>query len=101
MTHDDAFLRDIAAEPADDLPRQVYADWLDEHGDPERAEFIRADVEYARLPAGDPRHGPLKGRRRFLLERHTAEWTAPLAGIVEGWQYRRGFVEEVTLSAAA
>src|SRR5262249_51187264 len=28
--------------------RLVYADWLEEHGQPERAEFIRAQVELAR-----------------------------------------------------
>ena len=31
----------ICAGPRDDLPKLVFADWLDEHGDPERAEFIR------------------------------------------------------------
>jgi uncharacterized protein (TIGR02996 family) len=29
-----AFWRAIIASPDDDLPRMVYADWLDEHGDP-------------------------------------------------------------------
>ena len=40
-----AFLRAIAASPADDTPRLVYADWLDDHAisdaDRARAEFIR------------------------------------------------------------
>src|SRR5205823_3346972 len=31
----------IADAPDDDAPRLVYADWLDEHGQPERAEFVR------------------------------------------------------------
>jgi uncharacterized protein (TIGR02996 family) len=43
---EEAFLRAIAAAPADDAPRLVYADWLDEHGDP-RAEFLRAEVAFA------------------------------------------------------
>jgi uncharacterized protein (TIGR02996 family) len=42
-----AFLAAIRASPADDLPRLVYADWLDEHGQPERAEFIRVGCELA------------------------------------------------------
>jgi uncharacterized protein (TIGR02996 family) len=46
-----AFLRAIIAEPADDLPRLVYADWLDEHGEPERAEFIRVQCA---IPNTDP-----------------------------------------------
>jgi serine/threonine-protein kinase len=41
MSDDDAFLRAIADAPDDDAPRLVYADWLDEHGQPDRAEFIR------------------------------------------------------------
>lgn len=38
------FLRAIIDRPDDDLPRLVFADWLDEHGDGERAEFIRLQV---------------------------------------------------------
>jgi uncharacterized protein (TIGR02996 family) len=35
-----AFLRAILADPHDSLPRLVYADWLEERGDP-RGEFLR------------------------------------------------------------
>lgn len=38
----------VRAAPSDDLPRLVAADWLDERGEPERAEFIRLQVEAAR-----------------------------------------------------
>jgi uncharacterized protein (TIGR02996 family) len=41
-------LKAVAADPDDDLPRLVFADWLDEHDEPERAEFIRVQVERAR-----------------------------------------------------
>jgi len=42
-THPDwnALLAGIVAHADADLPRLVAADWLDEHGDPERAAFIR------------------------------------------------------------
>ncbi|MBN9518001.1 TIGR02996 domain-containing protein [bacterium] len=47
-----AFLRAVRAEPSARTPRLVYADWLDDRGDP-RAGFIRH--EEARPPAGtDP-----------------------------------------------
>ena len=36
-----AFERAILAAPNDDAPRLVYADWLDERGDPEFAEALR------------------------------------------------------------
>jgi len=31
-------------------PRLILSDWLDEHGDPDRTEFIRVQCELARLP---------------------------------------------------
>src|SRR5436190_9976773 len=37
----------IRANPLDDTPRLVYADWLQEHGDDERAEFIRVQCAAA------------------------------------------------------
>jgi uncharacterized protein (TIGR02996 family) len=40
VTEEEALLRAIDASPADQLPRLVYADWLDDRGDP-RAEFVR------------------------------------------------------------
>jgi len=59
---DEAFLRAIAAAPADDAPRLAYADWLDERGDP-RAAFVRAEVALARSgPTADGRAGLLKRR---------------------------------------
>jgi uncharacterized protein (TIGR02996 family) len=49
-TDGDVLLQAILAEPADDLVRLAYADWLDEVGDEaerSRAEFIRVQVELA------------------------------------------------------
>ncbi len=51
MTHHPeaaAFLAAIAANPDDDTPRLIFADWLDEHGEPERAEFVRCQIELAK-----------------------------------------------------
>lgn len=42
-------LRTIIDDPESDTPRLVFADWLDEHGEPERAEFIRVQIELARI----------------------------------------------------
>ena len=43
MTSDeDALLRAIAADPGGELPRLVYADWLDENGRPEQANVLRS-----------------------------------------------------------
>jgi uncharacterized protein (TIGR02996 family) len=45
-----ALVAAIRANPADDLPRLVAADWLDEHGEAERAAFIRVQCELVKLP---------------------------------------------------
>lgn len=49
MTHADFMV--VILDPArrdDDAPRLEYADWLDEQGDAERAEFVRVQCELAR-----------------------------------------------------
>ena len=51
MSDRDALLEAVFSNPADDAPRLVYADWLDEHGEPAQAAFIRAQVELARTEA--------------------------------------------------
>jgi len=56
------FLRAICTDPEDDTVRLVFADWLDENGDPERAEFIRLQVRRAQLKASgvEASWGPVK-----------------------------------------
>jgi uncharacterized protein (TIGR02996 family) len=98
MTQDDGFLQAVVEDPDDDAPRLVYADWLEERGEP-RGEFIRTDCALARLPADDPRRPPLEERRRLLLAEHRDAWLGPLRGLAYGWTFRRGFVEEVTVDA--
>jgi uncharacterized protein (TIGR02996 family) len=55
MTDRDALLAAIRERLDDDLPRLVFADWLDEQGETELADFIRLDVTSASLPEDDPR----------------------------------------------
>jgi uncharacterized protein (TIGR02996 family) len=47
MTDGDHLYRAILANPADDTLRLAYADWLDENGDPARAEFTRVQCRLA------------------------------------------------------
>jgi uncharacterized protein (TIGR02996 family) len=47
MRDDEQFLRAIAESPADPAVRLVYADWLEEHGDP-RGSYLRAELKWAR-----------------------------------------------------
>jgi uncharacterized protein (TIGR02996 family) len=53
MTPDEAFLADIIESPDDDTPRLVYADWLEDNDQPDRAAFIRVQCRPAKLPGGD------------------------------------------------
>jgi uncharacterized protein (TIGR02996 family) len=48
MSEEAAFLAALKANPADDTTRLVYADWLDEHGAPAKAEYLRRVVYVAR-----------------------------------------------------
>jgi uncharacterized protein (TIGR02996 family) len=99
MTHDD-FLRAIIESPDDDAPRLVFADWLDEHGETERAEFIRVQIELATLPKSG-RRTRLEEREKELLARHEEEWVKPIRKRVVSWVFRRGFVAEVGVTLQA
>jgi uncharacterized protein (TIGR02996 family) len=101
MTEQEAFLQAIIEEPDDDTPRLVYADWLDEHGDADRAEFIRVQCLQASLPWDDDRQSELLAREAQLLARHYEEWTAVCSDWPDredgtpGLGFRRGFIERV------
>jgi uncharacterized protein (TIGR02996 family) len=66
MDKREAFLADICEHPADDTPRLIFADWLDDHGDPDRAAFIRLQCQFAGLATSDPRRPALLARQREL-----------------------------------
>src|SRR5260370_279371 len=51
MNDESAFLEAIAKTPDDDALRLVYADWLEERGDP-RAEYLRLEVQLANVTPG-------------------------------------------------
>jgi len=96
-TDDEAFRRAVIDRPADDLPRVVYADWLDERGDP-RGEFIRVQVELSTGETRDPEG--LEDRERDMLYRHRSTWLNRLG---ENWRgdavFERGFVTQVAVGA--
>jgi uncharacterized protein (TIGR02996 family) len=108
MTDRDALLAAVVAHPDDDTPRLVFADWLDDHGEPDRAEFIRAQCQLATTAPDDASRASLEARERAHLTRHATAWTAPRLAFpgriestpfesLEGYRsvFRRGFVEAV------
>jgi uncharacterized protein (TIGR02996 family) len=94
----DPFLRAVCESPDDDLPRLVYADWLDEHEQPDRAAFIRLQCEMATLTEDSPRRREVAFLARQLEDQHAAEWAPPEGQVLE-YRFARGFVEMVGLAA--
>lgn len=84
----------ILADPEDDTVRLAFADWCDENGESDRAEFIRVQVALSRWSCdfkqtkeqpgwrhdcGTDDNGywlcqPLRFREDALLQRHRADW---------------------------
>jgi uncharacterized protein (TIGR02996 family) len=91
MTEHLGFLRAIIGDPDDDTARLIYADWLDERGDP-RGEFIRVQCQLARLPQADSRVEGLHARERALLKDHQQEWLGLPHHPLLHWRFERGFV---------
>src|SRR5438874_10019999 len=69
MTTEEDLLRAILDDINDAPRRLVFADWLEERGDP-RAEWVRIDCELARLGLKDDRRPALEARQRQLWESH-------------------------------
>lgn len=113
-----ALLKAVCAAPDDDLPRLVYADWCDEQGRHVRADFIRSQIELARLEkwfqgftTRDERkaNGPEFGRRlSFLRKRVKALFEGHLdeaVGVPASWRdhfitrrnlsVHRGFIDRL------
>jgi uncharacterized protein (TIGR02996 family) len=118
MTHEEAFMRAIREAPEDDAPRLIFADWLEEHGQVDRAEFIRVQCRYERLPKTNLERSALMARADSLLQRNWQDWVGPLRDIVGPWydrygagwmqeqyhpdslkKFQRGFVDSLSLKA--
>jgi uncharacterized protein (TIGR02996 family) len=117
MTDAKTLYQAILEHPEDDDVRLVYSDWLEENGQAARAEFIRVQIELAKIgrPAKECHFGavhnprlltPEESRRRKKLQdreqalclEHEKAWAAELPDLkgIEWSHPRRGFVEEVT-----
>src|SRR5262249_26204414 len=73
-----ALLRGILAEPNEDAPRLVFADWLEGNRQPERPQFIRLQCQAARM-VEDTQRALLEVQAAALEKQHLAEWLGPLA----------------------
>ena len=77
-----ALLNTCRSAPADDLPRLVLADWLDENNDSDRAEFIRVQCELARPTVDTARTQKLKATERELIAANWHRWVGKLLDVL-------------------
>lgn len=94
-TTGEALMQAILDTPDNDGPRLVYADWLEEHGEPERAQFIRVQCELARLENDAPSRQSLVKRQEDLENAYWTFWTRGLGIEFLHSEFRRGFLEVV------
>src|SRR5262245_31852846 len=94
---DTAFLRTILADPDDDAPRLIYADWLDEQGEADRAEFIRLQIRATRMQTDNPDRAEVASHVEELRRAHHMEWVNQLPQFehVEWLVFKRGFISSV------
>ena len=95
----DALLAAIReADERDEVPALVYADWQDEHDQPEHAELIRVMCEMDRSRTRDK-----KARRSVLLARMKQLFKTPALQPLRElesntWSFLRGFVRYLTIT---
>jgi uncharacterized protein (TIGR02996 family) len=75
MPDDVAFISAILANPSENGPRLVYADWLDERGDP-RGTFLRWQCELFTIPPDDEYRRILQDRIRAYCATIDPAWLA-------------------------
>jgi uncharacterized protein (TIGR02996 family) len=73
-----AFLRAILDDPDDDATRLVFADWLDDSGQHDKARYVRLEVELSEMPRVEERFGPLTEELNRLGESIGDRWSLAL-----------------------
>src|SRR4051794_16963366 len=89
----------VEANPEDDAPRLAHADWLEQRGRRDRAEFIRLQVRrganWSAVTSDD-----VTRRVNTLLRENEKKWLGKLptrAGL--SWRWVRGYPEEITYTS--
>ena len=87
------FMQAIIADPDSDELRLVFSDWLEEHGNTDRAEFIRLQIDMAKISPWTCEYGQLRDQTAEIYQRNKETWK--IGEPFCGEYYRRGFVENV------
>jgi uncharacterized protein (TIGR02996 family) len=92
MSDEKALLAAIWEHPHEDTPRLMYADWLQENDQTERARFIRLQCEITRVNDGDSQLAELKKREAGLWNAHRRTYRQGLPDRLRSYPFSRGFV---------
>jgi uncharacterized protein (TIGR02996 family) len=76
--NDDAFIQAILANPDDTSTAQVYADWLEERGDP-RGEYLRLEVERLEVAPDDDGRWEIQHRINECRQSIDNDWAVSVA----------------------
>jgi uncharacterized protein (TIGR02996 family) len=95
---ENAFVQGVLENPTDDACL-AFSDWLEERGDPRRAELVRVQCELARWVPDLAKRTMLQDRERQLIAENTAEWLGPLHDLCEELHFERGLAH-ITLKAS-
>lgn len=101
FTDEQPFLDAIFSRYHDDGPRLLYADFLDDSGEVERAELIRVQITLARLREGHDRQPELVEREAELRALCWTHWKEQFGELVEDIEFRRGLPHSISVNAAA
>jgi uncharacterized protein (TIGR02996 family) len=74
MGAEESFLGTLQTDPRDDVTRSVYADWLEDRGDNDRAEFLRLQLAAKALLSEQPARSKAQERLSELRYRLDAGW---------------------------
>jgi uncharacterized protein (TIGR02996 family) len=100
MRHE-GFLHALRDDPDDDASRLIYADWLDDHGDCERADFIRLQVRLSQIKPGDPERPALAALSQEAVKAETERWLGARPSFLKAWSFRGGLLDRLVLDASA
>lgn len=104
----------VVDDPQNDQPRLLFADWMDESGDP-RGDFIRMQLDLANSEMYEVERRERVNQVSILLDQNRSRWNGPVhrylgevaglrvrrrRGPIRCWDYDRGFIHDVMLESA-
>jgi uncharacterized protein (TIGR02996 family) len=83
-------IQGCAEAPQDNAPRLILADWLEDHGQPERAELVRLQCRLADWVPDWQERRALIARQDELIAAHRDTWLGPLTKLCHRVAFVRG-----------